>query len=93
MKKGLFFLIISLLSINLFSQEWVNCGSLNPVAPNVKLLSNSQEEISVKFALEGFYREAVNTPKGMQYVITVPKMASMLEEEIEIGRASCRERV
>ncbi len=80
MKKGLFFLIISLLSINLFSQEWVNCGSLNPVAPNVKLLSNSQEEISVKFALEGFYKEEVNTSKGLQYIIKVPKMASMLEE-------------
>jgi hypothetical protein len=80
MKKGLFFLIISLLSVNLFAQEWVNCGSQNPVAPSVNLISNSQEEISVRFTLEGFYKEAVNTPKGLQYVITVPKMASMLEE-------------
>ena len=80
MKKGLFFLIISLLSINLFSQEWVNCGSQNPVAPCVKLMSNSHVEISVRFSLEGFYKEVTDTPKGLQYSITVPKMASMLEE-------------
>ena len=80
MKKNIFFLIFNLLTINLFSQEWVNCGSQTPVAPCVKLLSNSHEEISVRFTLEGFYKEAANTPKGIQYSITVPKMASMLEE-------------
>ena len=80
MKKGLLLLIISLFSINLFSQEWVNCGSQKPVAPKAKLISNSQEEISVKFILEGFYKEEAKTPNGLQYVISVPKTASMLEE-------------
>ena len=80
MKKGLLFLIISLFSINLFSQEWMNCGSENPVAPSVILLSNSQKEISVRFTLGGFYKEEALTPNGLQYFISAPKMASMLEE-------------
>lgn len=80
MKKGLLFLIISLFSSHLFSQEWVSCGSQNPASPSVKLLSNSKEEISVSFTLGGFYKDEVSTPFGLQYTITVPKMASMLEE-------------
>lgn len=80
MKKGLTFLIINLLAINLFAQEWVDCGSDNPHAPSIKLISCSEQETTVSFALQGFFREAVNTPNGPQYRITVPKMASMLEE-------------
>ena len=80
MKKGLLFLIICLFSSHLFSQDWVSCGSQNPASPSVKLLSNSQEEISVSFTLGGFYKDEVITPFGLQYTITVPKMASMLEE-------------
>ena len=80
MKKGLLFLIISLFAINLFSQEWVNCGSQDPIAPSVKLISNSPEEITVSFSLEGFFKETAHTPNGIQYSIKVPKMASLLEE-------------
>ena len=80
MKKGLLFLIISLFAINLFSQEWVNCGSQDPIAPSVKLISNSPEEITVSFSLEGFFKEMAHTPNGIQYSIKVPKTASLLEE-------------
>ena len=39
MKKGLIFLLINLLSINLFAQEWIGCLQQNPTAPKVKLIS------------------------------------------------------
>ncbi|MBR7023831.1 MAG: hypothetical protein IKI09_10275 [Bacteroidales bacterium] len=80
MKKGLAFLIFNLLIINLFSQEWINCGSSAPIAPSVKLLSDSEQETTVSFALQGFFKESVSTPRGQQSLITVPKMTSMLEE-------------
>ena len=80
MKKGLLFLIISIFSIDLFSQEWVNCGSQKPVAPSVKLISDSKETISVRFTLDGFYKNEAKTPHGLQYTISAPKMASLLEE-------------
>ena len=69
-----------LLSFNGFAQEWVATGSAVPVAPTAKLLSASGQESIVSFKLNGFFKEEVATPQGTQYVITVPKMASMLVE-------------
>ena len=79
MKKVLSILIFSLLSISLFSQEWVNCGNQNPSAPTVELLSETGKGSTVRFALGGFFKEQASTPNGMQYIINAPKMASMLE--------------
>ena len=74
----LFWIII--LSINTFAQEWTPIGSSNPAAPAVQLLSCTELETTVDFRLEGFFQETVVTPRGPQQVITVPKMASILEE-------------
>ena len=80
MKKGLLFLIVCLVATQLFSQEWVGCLQQSPAAPKVKLISETEQTTELCFTLGGFFKEEVNTPKGLQYVITVPKMASMLEE-------------
>ena len=74
------FLIICLASINLFAQEWVGCRQQNPTAPKVKLISDTEQKTEICFTLGGFFKEEANTPKGLQYIIKVPKMASMLEE-------------
>ena len=80
MKKGLLFLIICLASINLIAQEWVDCSQQSPTAPKVKLMSDTEQKTELSFVLGGFFKEEVNTPNGLQYIIKVPKMASMLEE-------------
>lgn len=80
MKKGLLFLIICLATINLIAQEWVGCPQQSPAAPKVKLVSDSEQKTELCFTLGGFFKEEVNTPKGLQYIVKVPKMASMLEE-------------
>ena len=80
MKKGLLFLIIWLASINLLAQEWVGCSQQSPIAPKVRLMSDTEQKTELCFTLGGFFKEEVNTPKGLQYIIKVPKMASMLEE-------------
>ncbi len=80
MKKGLLFLIICLASINLIAQEWVGCSQQNPTALKVKLMSDTEQKTELCFTLGGFFKEEVNTPKGLQYIVKVPKMASMLEE-------------
>ena len=67
-------------ALNMFAQEWVPMESKLPKAPIASLISQSDNEISVHFTLEGFYKEEIETPKGTQFLITVPKMASMLEE-------------
>jgi hypothetical protein len=80
MKKRLIFLIVNLLSINLFAQEWIGCLQQNPTAPEVKLISDAEHKIDIRFNLGGFFKEEVVTPKGLQYIVEVPRMASMLEE-------------
>ena len=84
MKKLSLLSIIILLTTNIFAQDWTLLGNTSlktgPVAPTVKLLSSTEQEITVDFRLEGFYQETVNTPQGAQRIISVPKMASMLEE-------------
>ena len=77
-------LIIILLTTNAFAQSWMNINSSSvktePTAPTVKLLSSDEQETTVEFRLDGFYQETVNTPQGAKKIISVPKMASMLEE-------------
>ena len=80
MKKGLVFFALCLATLNLFSQEWISCFQQNPAAPEVKLMSDTEQKTELLFTIGGFFKEEVNTPKGLQYVITVPKMASMLEK-------------
>ena len=80
MKPRLLALALILLSFNGFTQEWVGLGSMEAHGPKVVMLSSSEEEIRVRFSMEGFYKTAVKTPQGQQFVITVPKMASRLEE-------------
>ena len=80
MRKGLLFLIICLAAIHLFAQEWVGCLQQNPTAPKVKLMSDTEQRTELCFTLDGFFKEEINTPKGLQYIVKVPKMTSMLEE-------------
>lgn len=69
-----------MLTINLFAQKWMGCIQPSPAAPEVKLISDTESSTTLLFTLGGFFKEEVNTPNGIQYIITVPKMASMLEE-------------
>ena len=80
MKTRLLALTLILLSTNIFAQEWVALGDRNATAPKVSLISNSAKETTVCFSLGGFYRTAIETAEGPQYVISAPKMASLLEE-------------
>ena len=80
MKKGLLFFIACMVVTHLYSQEWISVTQETPSAPKVKVISQTEQATELCFTLGGFYKDAVNTPKGLQYVITVPKMASMLEE-------------
>ncbi len=80
MKKGLLFLLLCFATTYLFSQEWKAVSQQTPSAPKVRLISETEQATELCFTLEGFYKEEVSTPKGLQNIITVPKMASILEE-------------
>ena len=80
MKKRLLYIVICMLTTPLFAQEWVSCQQPIPTEPQAKLIHNTEQVIELSFTLGGFYQEAVNTAHGLQYIITVPKTASILEE-------------
>ena len=69
MKKSLFLLVAMLLLGSSFAQK----------APMTKLVSSTDNSVVVNVRLDGFNAEKVLTPQGVQYIINVPKMASMLE--------------
>ncbi len=80
MKKLTILLGIILLSFSAVAQQWTPITSPRSVAPITHLVTSTEQTTTVTFSLEGFLQTAVATPKGTQYIITVPKMASMLEE-------------
>lgn len=79
MKKVLFLLLVLLAFGNIHAQNWKNINSNNPAAPQVNLISSSDEQIVVNFSFDGYFTNAVKTPNGKQFVVSVPKMVSMLE--------------
>lgn len=61
-----------------FGQRWTALGSDEPTQPQVELVSSSEEQIVVNFSLGGFDTIKVETPDGIQNIISVPKMAPAL---------------
>ncbi len=70
--------MLAALSFVTFGQRWTALSSDKPAQPQVKLISSSEEQIVVNFSLSGFYTNRVETPNGIQNVISVPKMAANL---------------
>ena len=66
------------LSFVTFGQRWTALSSETPARPQVELISSSEEQIVVNFSLEGFYTTRVETPNGLQNIISAPKMAAPL---------------
>ena len=70
--------MLAALSFVTFGQRWTALSSNTPARPQVELISSSEEQIVVNFSLEGFFTNRVETPNGIQNVISVPKMAASL---------------
>ena len=79
MKKVLFSLVFIALSAMTFAQHWTGISKNSPVGPEVKLVSSNEKHVIIDFTVSGFYLNEVNTPNGTQNIVSVPKMASMLE--------------
>ena len=79
MKKLFFSVLFVAMSVMAFAQQWNVISSNAPVSPEVTLVSSSEEQVVVDFSLGGFNLSRVNTPSGTQQIVSVPKMAAMLE--------------
>ena len=79
MKKVLFSLVFVAVSVMAFAQQWNGISNNAPAGPEVKLISSSEQQVVVDFSLGGFYLTRVSTPNGIEQIVSVPKMASILE--------------
>jgi len=61
------------------AQEWHGITKNSAAAPVATLVSSSENEVVVNFELGGFYTTNVKTPNGKQAIVSVDRMASMLE--------------
>ena len=79
MKKLFLSLLLVAVSAMAFAQQWTSISKSEPTGPEVKLVSSSEKQVVVDFTLGGFNLTRVSTPNGIQQVVSVPDMASMLE--------------
>lgn len=80
MRKSLFLTTMFLLfSFMGFAQEWHGITSDSPTKMKQTLVSSTEKEIVVDVQIGGFYTQNVKTPNGKQVVVSVDKMAAMLQ--------------
>ena len=76
MKKQALTLLLVLLAVASFGQQWVAVKSDVPSTIQTQLISSSDEQIVVNLQVAGFYANEVNTPQGMANIISVPRTVS-----------------
>ena len=73
MKKNLITLLLVMLTVVTFGQQWVAIKSDAPSTIQKTLVASSESSITVNLQVPGFYTMEVNTPRGEANLISVPK--------------------
>ena len=76
MKKQLFTVLLVMLAMVSFGQQWVSIKSDTPSTIQTTLLSSTESSITVNLQVPGFYAFEVSTPRGEANIIAVPKTVS-----------------
>ena len=76
MKKSLITLLLVMLTVLSFGQQWVALKSNTPSTIQTTLVSSSENQITVNLQVPGFYTFEVTTPRGEANIISVPKTVS-----------------
>ena len=83
MKRHWLILLALVISTMTFSQnakpEWTKVLNDAPASMNVQLVSSSEENITIRLQVPGFYTTTLTTPKGEANIISVPKSVSTAE--------------
>ncbi len=76
MKKSLITLLLVMLTVVTFGQQWVALKSNTPSTIQTNLVSSSENQITVNLQVPGFYTFEVTTPRGEANIISVPRTVS-----------------
>ena len=76
MRKHILTVMLVMLSVVTFGQQWVAIKSSTPSTIQTTLVSSSENQITVNLQVPGFYAYEVTTPRGEANIISVPKTVS-----------------
>ena len=76
MRKHFITLLLVMLSVVTFGQQWVAIKSDNPSTIQTTLVSSSENQITVNLQVPGFHAIEVATPRGAANIISVPRTVS-----------------
>ena len=76
MRKHILTLMLVMLTVVTFGQQWVAIKSDTPSTIQTTLVSSSESQITVNLQVPGFYTQEVTTPRGEANLITVPRTVS-----------------
>lgn len=79
MRKIALFLSLLLLTVNIYAQQGTRLSNGKASKPQVELVTSNDNQIVVNFHLNGFNTTRVETPRGIQNIVNVPEMVSMLQ--------------
>jgi hypothetical protein len=76
MKKSLITLLLVMLTVVTFGQQWVAIKSDAPSTIQTTLVASTENQITVNMQVPGFYTFEVTTPRGEANIISVPRTVS-----------------
>ena len=76
MRKQLITLMLVMLSLVTFGQQWVAISDNTPSTIQTTLVSSTESRITVNLQVPGFFTQEVTTPRGEANLITVPRTVS-----------------
>ena len=76
MRKHILTLMLVMLTVVSFGQQWVAVKSGTPSTIQTTLVSASESQITVNLQVPGFFTQEVTTPRGEANLITVPRTVS-----------------
>jgi hypothetical protein len=80
MKKHIaLFTCFSLLSISILAGTWYAAGSDSPLPVQHTLIQTTDQSIILKFNVQGFFLYPVETPRGIEHIVSVPGMVQISE--------------
>ena len=80
MKKIYISLILLLSFVYLGAGEWTPAGSETPKTAGIELISSDIQTSSISFSVDGFYKSAVETPRGTAWVIHLDKAGRIMKK-------------
>ena len=79
MKAKSLTLLLVLLTLSTFGQQWTSITNDKPTAIQTSLVSSTESNITVDVQVPGFFTSKVTTPQGEAYVVSTPRTISRSE--------------